>query len=441
MRVVDVFCGAGGWSEGLRQSGCDIVAGIDHSYDCCLAYASNQTGEAHQLDLLSEDGVEQAILLCRGADMIVGSPPCQSYSQANVHRGSPSHIKEYERTNNVLAGVFARIVGTCAPRCVAFEQVPLFRHSTAYAELVGLLGTTYILDVDIVNTAAYGVPQARRRLIVIGVRKDLPGALPPPPPPLACVSIAEAFAAQQPVQGPLVVGGTLRRCEQRHDMQVRGSQPSTWRHCYRALDMDRPAPTLTCSAHKPGCYGVVLREGRFHRLSLQEAACLMGFPLRYVFTGITNSRFKQVGNAVPPPLARAVGKRLLAWGVLSSPIPTTAKRKRCIHDKQKKYCRLGCGGWAYCVHGKQKAQCRQGCGGSSFCVHGKTKQYCREGCGGSIYCIHGKAKQFCRQGCGGAAYCRHGTAKRLCRKGCGGQAYCPHGVQKSHCRMGCGGPY
>lgn len=113
-------------------------------------------------------------------------------------------------------------------------------------------------------------------------------------------------------------------------------------------------------------------------------------------------------------------------------------QKKCIHGKEKIYCKEGCGGSCICEHGNKKPRCKD-CGGSAYCIHKKEKRYCKEGCGGSEFCIHNKEKRYCREGCGGSAYCIHDKIKRLCKEGCGGSAYCIHEKQKGRCKEGCGG--
>jgi site-specific DNA-cytosine methylase len=119
-----------------------------------------------------------------------------------------------------------------------------------------------------------------------------------------------ALAARSPPQGAVLTGKTLRACELRHDMQLRGEQPKSWTGIHSCLLLDKPAPTVTCHVHKPGAYRCMLHGGCFHRLSLEEAACLQGFPAGTNFVGNVNARFRQVGNAVPPPMARAIATRL-----------------------------------------------------------------------------------------------------------------------------------
>ena len=146
----------------------------------------------------------------------------------------------------------------------------------------------------------------------VGVRRGLGvrGALHPPPTHAIPVTAGAAFASCCPPPGALLTGKTLRACELRHEMQLRGEQPKSWSGIHSMLCPDTPAPTVTCHVHKPGAYRCMLHGGLFHRLSLEEAACLQGFPAGTHFVGAANARFRQVGNAVPPPLANAIAMRL-----------------------------------------------------------------------------------------------------------------------------------
>ncbi len=95
------------------------------------------------------------------------------------------------------------------------------------------------------------------------------------------------------------------------------------------------------------------------------------------------------------------------------------KANLCIHGKESRRCKEGCGGQYICVHGKEKNRCIEGdCKGISMCTHGKEYRKCKEGCGGQDYCIHNKEKRYCKdKKCnGGTAYCKHSIDKRYCTK-------------------------
>jgi DNA (cytosine-5)-methyltransferase 1 len=182
-----------------------------------------------------------------------------------------------------------------------------------------VLAECYHLESRVLNCVHWGVPQQRKRLIVVGVRKDIStcGALHPAPSHVTPVPVAEAFAVSQPALGALLTGKVLRLCEARYAMQQLGQMPKQWRGSNRALDVSKAATAVTTNAHKPA-YAYARRQATrvvsysFTRLSIEQAAWLMRFPARYMFTGPVNARFRQVGNAVPPPLGWAVAMRLHA---------------------------------------------------------------------------------------------------------------------------------
>jgi DNA (cytosine-5)-methyltransferase 1 len=107
------------------------------------------------------------------------------------------------------------------PKVVVFEQVPLFQHTSDYQRVLKVLGECYTVESRVLNCAHYGVPQQRKRLIVVGVRKDLStrGAFHPAPSHRTPVSVAEAFAVAKPALGALLTGRVKALCEARYAMQ------------------------------------------------------------------------------------------------------------------------------------------------------------------------------------------------------------------------------
>lgn len=107
--------------------------------------------------------------------------------------------------------------------------------------------------------------------------------------------------------------------------------------------------------------------------------------------------------------------------------------KKCIHGKQKYYCK-DCGGKGICQHDKRKERCKI-CGGNALCEHDKEKSRCRL-CNGNSFCKHNRRKYDCKE-CGGSSICEHNKIKSQC-KDCQGSSFCIHEKQKSRCKE-CGG--
>lgn len=102
---------------------------------------------------------------------------------------------------------------------------------------------------------------------------------------------------------------------------------------------------------------------------------------------------------------------------------------KCIHDKQKRYCRE-CGGSSICEHNREKFKCKE-CKGTCICEHNKIRSKCRE-CGGASICEHNRERSKCRD-CGGGSICEHNRARSNCRD-CGGASFCEHNRFRNSCK-------
>jgi site-specific DNA-cytosine methylase len=117
-------------------------------------------------------------------------------------------MQAYAASSNALPETFARIIAKCAPKCVVFEQVPLFKHTSDYQSVMKMLGESCVLEGRVLHCAQFSVPQQRRRLIVVGVRKGVSacGAVHLVPAHRTPVTVAEALAVAQPALGVLLYG-------------------------------------------------------------------------------------------------------------------------------------------------------------------------------------------------------------------------------------------
>lgn len=160
MRVVDLFCGSGGLSRGLMDSGMEIVAAYDSWRTCIDTYRRNLGDHAEVLDLRQ---TQQAIAAVKRhkPDMIAGGPPCQDFSTAG---------RRVEAKQATLTCDFARIVAACRPPFVLMENVPQARNSRAYQDLKRIL-PDYLFNEVVLDASLCGVPQKRKRFFAFGTLK------------------------------------------------------------------------------------------------------------------------------------------------------------------------------------------------------------------------------------------------------------------------------
>lgn len=167
LRAIDLFCGAGGLSEGLRQAGFQIVAGSDIDPDACSTYALNFP-EAHVVcgDIRQRRVRNELLDASSGIDVVAGGPPCQAFSQVR------NHVRVIDDPRNSLYREFVRVVAAVLPTAFVMENVPGLDQMGVrdeIAEDLSLRGQ-YRVQPQLVDAADFGVPQTRKRLIFIGIR-------------------------------------------------------------------------------------------------------------------------------------------------------------------------------------------------------------------------------------------------------------------------------
>lgn len=175
VRIVDLFAGAGGLSQGFRQAGFAVLAGADSDPDACATYARNFRGaDTICGDLRTPEVRERVEAAARAADVLVGGPPCQAFSQVR------NHSRLIDDPRNALYREFVRILGETRPRAFVMENVPGLAQMGALEQVETDLGLDGAYDVmpQLLDAADFGVPQTRKRLVFVGVRADV-GIRPP----------------------------------------------------------------------------------------------------------------------------------------------------------------------------------------------------------------------------------------------------------------------
>lgn len=334
MRVADFFCGAGGFSEGFRTTpGFEVAVGFDNCPHACATYTANQGCPAHELDLFTDKGAAEAVATCRrlGVDVVIGGPPCQGFSSNNqeLWREGSTHKRECDEGKNLLPIKYARMLLQIRPKYLVMEEVALFLRGRQYKQVERILTREYLIEARVLNAAQHGTPQYRKRAIVVGVRRDLlpaSTAVPfhPTPSPRE-VTVREAVRGAP--LGPIIAE---RQLVDRIKAAAAGSSASIR---YTCIDMDKPALTITTRTDGPGNgrFTFVDRRKNYRRMTVLQAALLQGFPARYSFMGGATAQRLQIGNAVPPPLARAIATQINVLAAAAGAPPPKKNRKHPPH--------------------------------------------------------------------------------------------------------------
>lgn len=279
--ALDLFAGAGGLALGFEAQGFKTI-GFEKDADCCATYRNNLGSDCYQLDLSPSH-------LFPHATLIIGGPPCQPFSVGGKQQGLEDSRDGFP--------VFISAVQQVAPKAFLFENVRgmMYRNELYLQEIVERFQTLgYIVDYKMFNTARYGVPQRRERLIVVGHR----GGFNFPPPTGKKVTAGEALgemAVEIPADAKFLTP-SMDEYVAKYEKASKCIRP-------RDLNLNEPSRTVTCR-NLAGATGDMMRvrlpDGRRRRLTVREAARLQSFPDWFEFEGSETSQFNQIGNAVPP---------------------------------------------------------------------------------------------------------------------------------------------
>ncbi|TCT03538.1 DNA cytosine methyltransferase [Aquabacter spiritensis] len=313
---IDLFSGAGGLSLGLECAGFESLFAVDTDADAIETYQSVfPDAKVHNGDIRDVDFREW-----RGIDLIAGGPPCQPFSIGGLRRAWDDHRD--------MLPEFVRVVREVQPRAFIMENVPgLVSFSSYLATVMAPLSELYrIFGPQVFNAADYGVPQSRRRMIIVGIRDAIAFRFPEGDHtlhvPAGTVLTSEPLGRPNPSKIVFARNPDLRPNPYHGQLFNGGGRP---------IDLKRPAPTILASAggNKTHFLDLEDRVPRYHRylalggapyrgelsgarrLTVAESAALQSFPPQVQFAGRTSSQYRQVGNAVPPKVAQAIGNSLM----------------------------------------------------------------------------------------------------------------------------------
>jgi DNA (cytosine-5)-methyltransferase 1 len=311
MRVISLFSGAGGMDLGFIQAGHEVVWANDHDEDAVQTYQANIGDHVVLKDLEKVDAES-----IPNGDVVIGGFPCQGFSRANMRR-----TPEDER--NTLYLQFLRVLRAKRPKYFFAENVPGLI-SMEQGRVIRMIVNDfeecgYDVTYELFNTADFGVPQTRRRVIILGHRKDLrqerrctfpkpTHARNPKGPDLKpWVTISEALSG---IPEPDDDHELANHVCSRYKITNRDFTG------HRRTDPEKPSPTILARGNGGGGVCAIQHFRNHRRMSVRESAIIQTFPVDYVFHGSLNSMYRQVGNAVPVFFARQLGERLAAVGTV-----------------------------------------------------------------------------------------------------------------------------
>jgi DNA (cytosine-5)-methyltransferase 1 len=335
--AVDIFCGVGGMTYGLNKSGINVVAGLDVDEKCKFAFEENNDALFIHKSV-KEITAKEIIRLypAKSLKVLVGCAPCQPFSKHTQ--------KEKDRETKEDWGLlydFLKLIEKVEPLVISVENVPQITKHKVFSDFVeGLKSKKYSVNWQNVDCPDYGIPQNRRRLVLLASKLGEINLIPPTHKPENYKTVKMAIGKLESIKA-----GTSSETDRLHRAatlsqvnleRIRQSKPgSSWRdwdeslrsNCHRKetggtygsvyarMEWNKPSPTITTQFYSFG-------TGRFghpeqdRALSIREGTILQTFPKKYKFTPPSSTvEFKRlgryIGNAVPVRLGEIIGKSII----------------------------------------------------------------------------------------------------------------------------------
>jgi len=299
MKIVSLFSGAGGLDLGLLKAGHEIIWANDFDADSCKTYKLN-IGDHIVCNDIGKVNAEEI----PDCDVVVGGFPCQGFSLANMLRAA-------DDDRNKLYKQFYRIIKSKKPDYFLAENVRgilSLDNGNAIKKIVNDFSEAgYRVKYKAFNTADFGVPQSRVRVIIAGTRKDLPEEVDfqfpmPTHDKTNWVSISKALKG---IPEPDEPKSKLKN-------HIYSKYKVTNRNFtgHRETDPNKPSPTILARGNGKGGVCAIQHPENHRRMSVRESACIQTFPLDFEFIGSMGSMYRQVGNAVPVLFGQHLGKKL-----------------------------------------------------------------------------------------------------------------------------------
>ncbi len=336
--AIDLFCGIGGLSYGLKKAGISVVAGVDLDKTCRYAYTENVEADFISKDIKKVTGESLTKKYWTGKDhvkILVGCAPCQPFSSFSNKYGKKPRSNRWR-----LLKEFIRIIEETGTDIVSMENVPNLSNQKIFKDFVKFLKKKgFQVKYSNVYCPQYGIPQQRRRLVLLASRFGELKLIPPTHQSDSYVTVRDAIGHLPSVEsGEVHKKDSLHRTSKLTEInlkRIKASRPggtwedwdedlrlachkrksgSSFKSVYGRLSWNKPSSTITTQFYNFG-------TGRFghpkqdRALTVREAAILQTFPKKYKFLrSVKDFHIKelgiQIGNAVPVDLGLVIGKSI-----------------------------------------------------------------------------------------------------------------------------------
>lgn len=320
MNVIDLFCGASGLSTGFSSAGFNILLGVD-IFDTALKTFKKNHPKSQILNKNIQEvnlSVINSLIGDKKINGIIGGPPCQGFSMAGKRQPNDPR--------NSLFMEYVRVVKEIKPDFFVMENVQgiLSMKNEDGKKVIEIILEefdnikNYTLELHKVNTADYGIPQKRRRIFIIGYKKNYKFIFPKKSHSKTgknlkkWIGVKKILLPRNKVNkkyfySQKLINGFLRR----EKINKKRNIGFGWQF----LRLNEPSYTISARYYKDGAEALVkynnsYREGSIRRLTPRECALIQSFPKSFKFEGSDNEIYQQIGNAVPPKMAKEIAKSI-----------------------------------------------------------------------------------------------------------------------------------